>query len=258
MITIGISTISTRINTIKLPKYDKSINYIIIHQNPKNLSEETKKNIIQRDDVQYFEFLESGLSKSRNFAIKKCTTEFLSIMDDDVEIKIEGIKNAVNIMKKESIDIATCQYSTPQGIIKKYKNHAFSHSFISAAKISSIEIIIKIPRILNKNLFFDEKFGLGSKYPSGEEFIFATDAIKFNLNIKYIPILTCIHPPISSGDDFFSTEDKILAKKHMFQRVYKRLYPLLLMAFIIKKSKVLINNKKFLYFIRTILRGVAA
>lgn len=254
MITIGISTIGTRINTIKLPKHDESIKYIIVHQKPEALSKETNNIIIKRDDVQYFAFLENGLSKSRNFTIKKCTTEFLSIMDDDVEIKIECIKNVVNIMKNGNIDIATCQYSTPQGSIKKYKDNSFRHSILSAARISSIEIIIKLSEFSKKDLFFDENFGLGSKYPSGEEFIFATDAIKMGLNVRYIPILTCIHPPISSGDDFFSTEEKILAKKYMFQRVYRKLYLLPLMAFTIKKSRILIHNKKFLFFIKTILR----
>jgi hypothetical protein len=106
---------------------------------------------------------------------------------------------------------------------------------------------------LKNALFFDLDFGLGSLYPSGEEYIFLTDALKLGLNVGYFPVVIGIHPDSSSGDDFFSSPIKIQAKRQMFIRIFgKYSFPIIVM-FWIKKLLLLPNISSFLRFSRYLL-----
>jgi len=48
--------------------------------------------------------------------------------------------------------------------------------------------------------------------------------------------------------DFFSTKEKVLAKRHMLIRVFGRWAPLFIALFFIKKAKVLAANGRLLFF----------
>lgn len=98
----------------------------------------------------------------------------------------------------------------------------------------------------SKNILFDSRFGLGSIYPSGEEFIFLNDLISAGAKVDFSPIILCKHPPLSSGDDFYSSQYKIMAKGAMLKRVFPSYmcYPMIIM-FAIKKYRAYRDSVSF-------------
>ena len=182
---------------------------------------------------------ERGLSKSRNLALKYCSAEYGYIMDDDVVLDTNAIRNLVEVMETEGTDVATCKYICKSGKYpKKYNKTKFSHTLLSAAKVSSIEICVNVNVIKDRGIEFDQLFGLGTSLPSGEEYIFVTDCIKSGLTVKYYPIMIGVHPDFTSGLDFYTDKNKILAKREMLKRVFGKKSIFFIIAFWLKKLNV--------------------
>ncbi len=156
----------------------------------------------------FLSFNEGGLSKSRNRAIEHAIAEIALIADDDV-VFCEDFRKKIKAGFDQfpDADILTFKILTPSGeSYKNYSSQAFKHSRSSIYKVSSVEIVVRPKRIREAGLKFDERFGLGATYPSGEEMIFLNDALNKGLNIYYIPEFIICHPVESSGkilDDFF-------------------------------------------------------
>jgi glycosyltransferase involved in cell wall biosynthesis len=250
-LTLAISTINNRIEKLLLPPVDSRVSCIVVHQKTEGLnhnSEEVIDQIKNRDDIVYIELSYDGLSKSRNVAIQNCKTEYIYILDDDIQL----MPNAIDSILK-GIESKSAAYAFKHA--KKQSDFSVSnrfryHTFFTASAVSSIDMCLNVEFIKQHNLTFDERFGLGTNLPSGEEYILLTDILKKKGIVSNIPILIALHPQESSGVDFYSTENKIKAKKEMFRRVTGRKMSLLSFLYFVIKCKVLLQKGRFFYFIK--------
>ena len=267
MIYVCISTVYSRLNELKKISWLKSYNfkYVVSCQGERdesvNYYRENLEAIFGRD-VQ-ITFLEGyGLSKNRNATIDKALIfadegDYLYICDDDIYLNVQGLIKAEQYCSENDIDLLAGQVSTEKGLFKDYSLNQCKLNKYNSASVSSVEMFISVNFLRRTNLKFDEKFGLGTEFPSGEEFIFCTDLIKLNGKAIYSPIVFCRHPPESSGSDFFSSTNKVRGKGAMFARVYGVgmgfIYAFAFSLFKWPKYKNVINFRAFL---TQILRGV--
>ncbi|WP_161599224.1 glycosyltransferase family A protein [Algoriphagus machipongonensis] len=176
------------------PFKDLGIPTLVISQN----STQTE---VREDKFTFLSFDERGLSKSRNKAIENSTAEIGLIADDDIgycEGFEEKILNAFD--QFPDADILTFKIITPDGRpYKNYNSENFRHTRSSIFRVSSVEIVIRLDRVKEKGISFDENFGLGANFKSGEETIFLNDAMNAGLKIYYVPEYLVIHPLESSG-----------------------------------------------------------
>jgi glycosyltransferase involved in cell wall biosynthesis len=145
---------------------------------------------------------EKGLSKSRNLAIKNASKKICLIADDDVVYFPnfdKQILTAFNHNPKASI--ITFNH---QRIGKKEPYHnskkTFSHSQKTIENVCSIELAFQLKDIKENNLYFDEKFGLGSYFETAEEYLFLQDALRLKLSVIFCPSVVVSHPLVSSGE----------------------------------------------------------
>jgi glycosyltransferase involved in cell wall biosynthesis len=236
-ICIAISTMNERINNIIIPPFKEKISYIIIHQTNDDNHLLSQDLLSRSDDITYIKTNEFGLSKSRNLAILNCNKKYLFIMDDDVVFDQNKMFILVKNMEKNKSDVGTFyhDYTNGNSTLKKEKN--IKLNFINIAKVSSIDICINIKKIKEKNIYFNENFGLGTNLPSGEEMIFLADCLKNRLNLMRYPLIIATHPPITSGLDFYSSINKIKAKKLMIENIYGNYSLIFKVLFTIKKFK---------------------
>ncbi|XVH58589.1 glycosyltransferase [Providencia hangzhouensis] len=232
-IEILVSTLNDGIENLSLsPSFD----YLIIHQvnNQKDYTEIYNK--LKLPNVKCISSNTIGLSISRNIAIKNSTADFIWIMDDDVEVTEDSFIKISNFIEKNpNYDMFVLSHATH--IIKNNKIKTFEINKITAMSISSIDMLIKRKSILENNILFNESFGLGAKYPSGEEYILAIDMLKRGLRILKTTQIFALHPDISSGNDFYSTPIKLESKLKMFKHCYGRvLGNAFYLAFIMKKN----------------------
>jgi len=164
---------------------------------------------------------EKGLAKSRNKAIDLAEKDICLISDDDLDYLENLEKNIIKAFEDNSeADIITFCIRTPDNKpYKKYKDKPFWHTKKTIMSVSSVEISFRLDSINRVKLRFDERFGLGSDFPTGEEIIFLSDALDKGLKILYIPINIVIHPIESSGKNYTSSR-LIEAKGAMFYRLF--------------------------------------
>ncbi|WDG00264.1 glycosyltransferase family A protein [Pectobacterium carotovorum subsp. carotovorum] len=248
-----LSTMNDGIENIKI---NHDFDYLIIHQvtngREGEYNEFFNKNI-SSEKIRYIQMNRKGLSLSRNVALKNSVGSFLWVMDDDVVIHDDALERIKNLIENNaSIDVFILNHSDDMNAkiaVKKAKKH----NFFSAAKISSIDILIN-RRLIENGLLFNEEFGLGTSLPSGEEYIFITDALKKNFCVLQTNLIVSYHPPFSSGLDFFSSENKIAAKVEMFKRIFGFKGRLLTFAFFIKKLPEYAFSGNFKKVLKIVLR----
>jgi glycosyltransferase involved in cell wall biosynthesis len=218
-LTIIISTFNKRIlnleNAVKV--IHPQIKYLIIHQNKDRVE---IPSFLRRNDIEVVNTISKGLSKSRNIGIKNCKTEYALIADDDVEYIEEALEKVLEITKTDAPDFASFKIKTPDSEpeFKDYpsEKHLFKNSYIPVA---SIEILLNINVIKNKQIAFDERFGLGTKLRQGEEEILIQDLIKKGLNGVFYPLFLVKHPYESTGTKPIKESKKYFLKGALSQRL---------------------------------------
>lgn len=238
VIEIAISTLNDGIFNIK---FKEGFNYLIVHQVTNNKDYSSYIDSISNESLKYINSNEAGLSKSRNLAIKNANADYIWIMDDDVTI-LDDAHEKINLLisEKQNCDMFILNH-------KPVKENKLSYiNEYSAMSVSSIDMLIKKKSIVDNNIFFNEKFGLGTSLPSGEEYIFTIEMLRKKLTIIKTKDVFSFHPDISSGNDFYSSNNKLQAKLEIFSFWYgPKIGRLIYIAFIFKKVKPLIKNKRF-------------
>ncbi|HCG8417627.1 TPA: hypothetical protein NJ548_002969 [Vibrio parahaemolyticus] len=253
-VTFLISTMNKRLMNVTL---EDGIRYVIVHQitdgNEAHYLEFARSNY--SENIVYEQMFDTGLSKSRNKAIELCQSKFGFVLDDDVKIDRKELEcfllESNNIVSDHGEGI---YFSCSHILGNKKKLVAKQSKFLNiftCAKIASIDMCLNVEHMKENKIKFDEKFGLGTNLPSGEEYILLTDVIHSGGKIYYCNNYVCVHPLIVSGNDFFSNEDKIRAKREMFNRLKSRCRYIFKFLFYIKKLPILIRNSKLIDFTKT-------
>ena len=187
--------------------------YLVINQDDRDA--------VSIGDKPAFTMSEKGLAKSRNKALALTQADIVHIADDDLGYKENIEKTIIDAFRQyPEADIITFQIETPEGEqFKDYSKEIFWHTSRSIMRTCSVEIALRIQSVKKYNLQFDENFGLGAPFPTGEEIIFLTDAFKKGLKILYIPKPIVIHPKESSGSAYANTA-LLEAKGAMFYRIF--------------------------------------
>jgi glycosyltransferase involved in cell wall biosynthesis len=190
-----------------------------------------------------------GLSLARNIGIKHANGTIMTFSDDDCWYNEDSFKLVSSYFERnKDTDVACFQIYDPisESYYKQYdEDEQEQVSLRKILKKSSIEIFITRERIPDKLIHFDEKFGLGAIYPSGEENIFLFDLAKNNNKISYHPEIVVNHekPEMQTRLNLKS----FIGKGPMFKRMYNTpVAIILLVLFFAKKYNHL--EKPFHYF----------
>jgi len=147
--------------------------------------------------------------------------DIVYICDDDVRLAHHSVLAAIRRLEEdESIDVLRCQIETFDGKPYKYYNtreYVMRH-ITQLTSISSIEMIVKKAFLKENNILFDERFGLGSPYPTGEDFIFAVDIFRKNGKIVHFPRTIALHEDEGTGSKL--SDSVIYARGAVFARVF--------------------------------------
>ncbi len=140
----------------------------------------------QNGTAKWYSVNDRGLTKSRNFAIRKSESDVCLLCDDD-EVFVDDYESKVIKAYKEVSDADV--------IIFKMLNRTPSFSdkiqrikFPKTMKVSSWQISFRRESLLKTNVFFDEKLGAGTGNGGEEELKFLLDCQKAGLNIYYVPV----------------------------------------------------------------------
>ena len=257
-----ISTINEGINKIEfiiMPPVE-GVSYIITHQCIKeefNIIPEALK----RNDVRLIRIYSTGLSVNRNNCLMHADGDILMILDDDVVIKPEYISKIRSFFSSEVVDIACSKIRTnnDEPEYKSYHKKEINLTKISQLKaVSSIEISIRNKSLKNKGIWFDERFGLGTRAKSGEELIFLNDCLAKGLKIRFFPEYTIEHPFNSSAKKVSPFSDtRLFTSGAQAYALYKnRAYLRNLIAVIRRFSEIRKSKISIMHFLKMKNEGI--
>lgn len=246
-IEVLISTLNDGI--YNLNHFDNRFFYLVVHQvlNDRAKYEEFSSKF--PCNVRYIKLHGKGLSISRNTALDNAQGDYLWIMDDDVKIHSESYENLRHyIARYPNVDMFVLNHSSDENIQSLKFNEKMLHRFNSFS-VSSIDMFVKRSSI--DKIRFDERFGLGTSLPSGEEYIFTCSLLENNKRILKTNAIFSYHPTITSGTDFYSTPERMRAKLYMFREVFGYfLGTFLYLFFVIKKMRFIYRGRGFLNIFR--------
>lgn len=225
-------------NIEELKLNEKNIsNCIIINQTKDTMDK------LEESDAILYSYNEKGLAKSRNRLLEKVETDvdIGIITDDDVTF----VKNYRDIVQKAYDEIKSADIIIFKSLDeneadrRKYPTHNKKLTKKEILQVCSIEITFRVSKI--KNLVrFDERFGLGSKYKSGEENIFLQDCYNKGLKIYFYNEVINIHPKESTGTIW--QEEDIYEKGALFRRLYPKMCFFMVLPIAILKRNICKTN----------------
>lgn len=195
------------------------------------------ESLANRGDVEVYRLEKKGLSNNRNNAIDHCKGDIILIADDDLEYYSDFSNKVINAFKQNpTMDLACFKI--------KFKNKKTYPSADCNLKIplpknyyvTSMEIAFRRESI--NDLRFWPELGLGA--PSmhcGEEELFIFNAIKINLNCKFINSVIAIHPSDTTGNSV--SKGTLSGQGFIIRKYYPLTMPirLLIKAWRLKKTK---------------------
>lgn len=196
--------------------------------------------------------LDVGLSKSRNLALQKSTSDIVMLADNDIKYLPNAkktVESALAILPEADVIIFKIK-----GLKKKYWNRIKRLGFFTARNISSVQICMNRKAILDHGIMFNEKFGAGARYRSGEENLFIKECLTKKLKIYFVPEYIAILTDDSESTWFKGFSKKYLFDKGVFAAVcYPRTGRLIIFYYLLKFS--LTKKVKFYKALRSLLLG---
>lgn len=242
MISIIVPTLGYRIDELKrlirsLEKQEKeSFQLIVVSQdNHKSVSEILEKSKINKKHVK---INKKGLSIARNEGLKYVNSNIVTFGDDDCWYPENIFKDIEKIILDEGIEIGCFNILDPI-INKSYKNYKKEKKErikeLEIFKVSSIEIFINLNKVSKNSVKFDQEFGIGAKYKTGEENILLNELFKEGYKLSYIPKIVVYHPKKQSTNSL--TEKLSFCKGAAFKRMFPNFKGLLYINLLIIKHR---------------------
>lgn len=179
-------------------------NLLIVNQS------KTKKLSSQHDHIRVVNDVNFGLSRSRNQALKNAIKPIVWILDDDCEV-VEGATDKIAASHSKYPETILTFQTIRRNDAEPFWNYPIHSKILGKRllkKVLSPEITCKIESFRDKELDFDLRFGLGAQFQDSENYIFFEDALRCELNVRFIPKNIVIHDPHTSSDE--ASSDRLI------------------------------------------------
>ena len=220
------------------------IKIIIIHQTH---SVSLFPNFLNNKNIVYRNIKKENLSVAKNIGLKIADSNNICFLDDDVSIKNNYFYDCITFSKKKKCDLIfnkIIQPKTLKPLSKNMGNHNVEINFLNTSSCLSSSMWIFLKN--KKKIFFDERFGLGAKYGSGEETDYIFKNLKKKNSIYYLSKASIYHP------------EEFSDQKNLTQ-VYDKFYSYGIGQGALLKKNIDISTIKIIYlFIISLFRSFVA
>lgn len=204
----------------------KGVEYIVCCQNNPDEDDCPRPKALDRDDFRIFHSHTIGLAINRNIAISQASSPILLISDDDVDYTEEGLCAVIDAFRSnKDIDVITFKH-TSKSHVKQYPSTPID--LTSPEKgyyVTSFEIAFRRESVQGK-VWFNENFGIGATFPSGEEDIFMRDCLDLGLKGLFLPITIARHDGTTTSDRNLMLKSRPQTKGAVFLRLHPHDWPL--------------------------------
>lgn len=225
------------------------VNQSSLGRNIRNIEKLGKSTIINSERL--------GLSASRNEAISYAQSDDICQIADDDMIFVDNYKEIVENAYQEFPDADVIVFYVD------LENHAIARSsipkgrmqYLHAMRTSSVQISFKKSSLERVGLKFDERFGIGATYGSGEENILLFDALRKGLKLYSYPVKIASLRERESHWDRSPTPENCRKRGAIYKRMTNYWYWLLIAQFAIRKRKQMLPEISLFDNIRYMFQG---
>jgi hypothetical protein len=196
------------------------VEYLVSWQLPDG-DVEIPEELERRRDFKVFKNNTRGLSKNRNIALSLATAPYCLISDDDLDYSEDGLLRIIRKFEDNpQLDIATFKYSGNDR--KFYPDYSFDlRKPPKGYFVTSFEIAFRRNKIIKSEIKFNENFGIGAKFPAGEEDIWLHDLLRKRFIGRFFPIIIAHHEGLTTGLRLDGDPALIITKGAVFIHIYK-------------------------------------
>lgn len=252
MISILIPTMGTRekelkrlIQSLENQTY-KDFEVVIVSQGNHDMVEACFNNVTF--SYKHIKSSTKGASVARNIGLKEIKGNIFALSDDDCWYVEDSLEFVYNYFTENNGDILCCQYYDPEKekYPKEYpKKPLKDFSKMQILKKAAIEIFVNADNVKDYTIGFDERFGVGTGYNSGEENMYLMDLKKLGYKLDYYPKVVAYH---NVREKDYLDEKSFIAKGPVFKRLFGTYMGIVMYtAFTAKKIRQIDNCSK-LYF----------
>lgn len=220
----------------------QEIEIILISQDNHEDVDEIIKRVNGHLVINHVQLDRKGLSIARNSAIPYINGQVVTFSDDDCWYPTDSFEKVNRYFSNHpSTDVACYQIFDPTSN-EYYKNYSAedhtSLKFMQLFQRSSIEIFLSMKNISKDDIYFNEVFGLGAKYPSGEENILLTGLFKKGFRIAYQSDIAVYHAKPTKESRL--TEASFKSKGPLFKQIFGSFIGLIMLTgLFVKKIRYL-------------------
>lgn len=212
----------------------EGVEYLVCLQNPDS-EEIALPEKLKREDFKLITTKTKGLSINRNIALSQATAPLLLISDDDVDYSENGLREVIEgFATYRDKDILTFRYISSSHT----KYYPASPCDLSTPDkgyfITSFEIAMRRESVQGK-IWFNEHFGIGATFPSGEEDVFVKDCLDRGLKGLFIPTTIVRHDGTTTSKRNLMFASRPQTKGAVFMRLHPRQWPLRMIAHAIRE-----------------------
>lgn len=181
----------------------------------------------------------TGLSKNRNDALAHATAPLLLISDDDVDYTAEGLTGVINSFEANpNADLLVFRFDCNKGN-KFYPDYSFSLSHPPKGYYtSSIEIALRRNSLTNHNIWFNENFGIGAIFPSGEEDILIKDCLNAGMTGHFVPLTIARHDADTTSHKNLSLPTRPQTRGAIFLHLHPKSWSLRMIVHAIREIRL--------------------
>ena len=143
-----------------------------------------------------------NLSAARNVIIEHAGSDVLMLMDDDARMPASSVERVTRAFSRHA-DAAALTFMVDwigQGRRRPYPAREIQRTTVRAlTSVASIEVAISLPTLRQTGIRFDERFGLGAPFPTGEELVLLADVLRAGGRILFVREIIASHPAQTAG-----------------------------------------------------------
>jgi len=225
------------------PNEDKSDYSILIINQTDNERHITKF----PSNVRVINTQERGLSKSRNMAIKNAIGDICLVADDDVKY-VKDVGNIITSAFAKAKNAAVITFKMVNTSGKMYQDYPLirNHTQKSLYTVNGVVISFDRKQLLEKEVFYNDHFGLGATFETADEYVFMKNVLKSGMEAVFEPVIILSHPDISSGS--YLESDSVVygraALKYKEYGVFAYIWILKYIRFLVVHKYISMNQVK--------------
>lgn len=213
-LTIAYSVRASGLGRVVLPEFRHDTEILVLVQGKGGRAP-------SRADVRVRRLDSTGVTRSRNMAIREAAGEVLLFGEEDVTWDPVGVDEVLaTFADNPRLAVLLGRARDESGALRKrFPAYREPATRWNSARVGTIELAVRPELVRAAGVTFDEQFGAGTENYLGDEYIFVADANRAGLKCEYFPITFAQHPRDSSGLRF-GTVDDARARSRVFDRVF--------------------------------------